>query len=127
MANSEQIFSNVRNDIKGAFEAAKRQSFRADAPSNTTAFTGTGSAPALGAESGSAFGQSSVFGIQNSGSPSPFGQPQGTSAFGGSAFGAPAFGQPSIPTSNFGGAAMNSGGFSAFAGPGPSAFATAAT
>ena len=60
--------------------------------------------------------------MQNSGPTSPFGQRQGTSTFG-----APAFGQPSVPQSNFGGAPVNSGGFSAFAGPGPSAFATVAS
>ncbi|KAF8265138.1 hypothetical protein EI94DRAFT_375706 [Lactarius quietus] len=129
LAKAEQIFSNARNDIKGAFEAAKRQSLGTDAPSNTTsAFTGTapGSGSAFSAGGVSAFGNPSVFGAQNSASTSPFGQPQGTSAFGASAFGAPAFGQPPVPKSNFGAAPTNSGGFSAFAGPGPSAFATAA-
>ncbi|KAN0132525.1 hypothetical protein V8E53_009541 [Lactarius tabidus] len=132
LANAEQVFSNARNDIKGAFEAAKRQSLGTDAPSNTSpasAFTGTGpgTGSAFGAAGGvSAFGNPSVFGAQNSATKSPLGQPQGTSTFGASAFGAPAFGQPSVPKSNFGAAPANSGGFSAFAGPGPSAFATAA-
>ncbi|KAN0126678.1 hypothetical protein V8E52_000318 [Russula decolorans] len=118
-ANAEQVFMNVRNDIKGAFEAAKRHSLGTDTPSTTSA----------------AFpvGQPSAFGAQSSGSTSAFGQQQGTSAFGTPAFGAPAFGQtPSFGQSSmakpaFGGAAPNSGGFSAFAGPGPSAFATAGT
>jgi nucleoporin NUP42 len=118
-ANAEQVFMNVRNDIKGAFEAAKRHSLGTDTQSgSSTAFS---------------VGQPSVFGAQGSGSTSAFGQQQGTSAFGTPAFGAPAFGQTpsfgqsSVPKSAFGGAATNSGGFSAFAGPGPSAFATAAT
>jgi nucleoporin NUP42 len=118
-ANAEQVFMNVRNDIKSAFEAAKRHSLGTDTPSgSSTAFS---------------VGQPSVFGTQGSGSASAFGQQQGTSAFGTPAFGAPAFGQtPSFGQSSiakpaFGGAATNSGGFSAFAGPGPSAFATAAT
>ena len=116
-ANAEQVFVNVRNDIKGAFEAAKRHSLGTDTPSGTS----------------TAVPQPSVFGAQSSGSTSGFGQQQGNSAFGAPAFGAPAFGQtPSFGQSSmakpaFGGAATNSGGFSAFAGPGPSAFATAAT
>ena len=117
-ANAEQVFMNVRNDIKGAFEAAKRQSLGTDTPSGPpTAF------PA---------GQPSVIGGQGSGSTSAFGQQQGTSAFGTPAFGAPAFGQtPSFGQSSMakpalGGAVTNSGGFSAFARQGPSAFATAA-
>jgi nucleoporin NUP42 len=125
LANAEQIFASARNDIKGAFETAKRQSLGTDSPSNTSAIPGPGSGSAFGAGGVSAFGNPSGFGVQNSVSTSPFGQPQG--AFGASAFGAPAFGQPSVPKSNFGGAPMNSGGFSAFAGPGPSAFATAAS
>lgn len=118
-ANAEQVFMNVRNDIKGAFEAAKRHSLGTDTPSgSSTAFS---------------VAQPSAFGAQSSGSTSAFGQPQGTSAFGTPAFGAPAFGQTpsfgqsSVAKSPFGGAATNGGGFSAFAGPGPSAFATAAT
>ncbi|KAH9179516.1 hypothetical protein EDB89DRAFT_487753 [Lactarius sanguifluus] len=123
LANAEQVFANARNDIKGAFEVAKRQSLGTDAPSNTSAFVGTGPGPgpAFGAGFVSAHRQPPVFGVQNPGSTSPFGQPQGTSTFG-----APAFGQPSVPKSNFGSAPTNSGGFSAFAGPGPSAFANAA-
>ncbi|KAI9447861.1 hypothetical protein H4582DRAFT_1772106, partial [Lactarius indigo] len=81
LANAEQVFTNVRNDIKGAFEAAKRQSLGTDAPSKASAFTGTGAGPA------SAYRQPPVFGAQNLGA---------------------------------------TGGFSAFAGPGPSAFANAA-
>jgi nucleoporin NUP42 len=109
---------NVRNDIKGAFEAAKRHSLGTDTPS------GTSTAPPVG--------QPSAFGAQSSGSTSAFGQQQGAFAFGTPAFGAPAFGQtpsfgqPSMAKPAFSGAATNSGGFSAFAGPGPSAFATAA-
>ena len=110
---------NVRNDIKGAFEAAKRQSLGTNTPSGTSTVIPVG--------------QPSVIGAQGSSSTSAFGQQQGTSAFGTPAFGAPAFGQtPSFGQSSmakpaFGGAATNSGGFSAFARPGPSAFATAAT
>ncbi len=110
---------NVRNNIKGAFEAAKRHSLGTN--------TSSGTATAL------PVGQPSAIGSQSSGSTSAFGQQQGTSAFGTPAFGAPAFGQtPSFGQSSmtkpaFGGATTNSGGFSAFAGPGPSAFATAAT
>ena len=64
---------------------------------------------------------------------SALGQQQGTSSFGTQAFGAPAFGQTSafgpssIAKPAFGGAAANSGGFSAFAGPRPSAFTAAST
>ena len=118
-ANAEQVFMNARNDIKGAFEAAKRHSLGTDTPSGTSTTLPVG--------------QPSVLGAQSSGSTSTFGQQQGTSAFGTPAFGAPAFGQtPSFGQSSmakpaFGGAATNSGGFSAFAGPGPSAFANAAT
>jgi nucleoporin NUP42 len=118
-ANAEQVFMNVRNDIKGAFEAAKRHSLGTDTPSGTSTAVSVG--------------QPSAFGAQSSGSTSAFGQQQGTSAFGTPAFGAPAFGQtPSFGQSSmakpaFGGAVTNGGGFSAFAGPGPSAFATAAT
>ncbi len=118
-ANAEQVFMNVRNDIKGAFEAAKRHSLETDTPSGTTTAVSVG--------------QPSVFGVRSSGSTSAFGQQQGTSAFGSPAFGASAFGQtPSLSQSSiakpaFGGTATNSGGFSAFAGPGPSAFATATT
>ena len=124
---------NVRNDIKGAFEAAKRHSLGTDTPSSTSAFPVSGSDPASGAATAFPVGPTSAFGGQSSGPTSAFGQQQGTSAFGTSAFGAPAFGQsptfgqPSNTKSAFGGGAASSGGFSAFAGPGPSAFATAAT
>jgi len=117
-ANADQVFLNVRNDIKGAFEAAKRHSLGTETPSGTsTAFP---------------VGQPPVFGAPGSGSTSAFGQQQGTSAFGTPAFGAsafgqtPSFGQSSMAKPALGGAATKSGGFSAFAGPGPSAFATAA-
>lgn len=72
--------------------------------------------------------------MQSSNSTSAFGQPQVTSTFRTPGFGAPGFGQtpsasgqPAVAKPNFGGADANSGGFSAFAGPVPSAFATAAT
>src|SRR6266849_4326044 len=110
---------NVRNDIKGAFEAAKRHSLGTDTPSSTSIAVPVG--------------QPSAFGVQSSGPTSAFGQQQGTSAFGTPAFGAPAFGQAppygqsAMAKPAFGGASTNNGGFSAFAGPGPSAFATAAT
>jgi len=123
---------NVRNDIKAAFEAAKRHSLGTDTSNSTSVFPVSGTDPASGAATAFPAGQPSAFGAQSSGPTSAFGQQQGTSAFGTPAFGAPAFGQsptfgqPSIAKPAFG-AAANSGGFSAFAGPGPSAFATAAT
>jgi nucleoporin NUP42 len=132
-ANAEQIFANVRNDMKSAFEAAKRQSLGAETPNSTSAFPVSGTASASGAATAFPAGQPSAFGAQSPGSTSAFGQQPGSSAFGAPAFGAsafgqsPSFGQPSIAKPPFGGAAANSGGFSAFAGPGPSAFATAGT
>ncbi|KAH9994138.1 hypothetical protein BJV74DRAFT_832241 [Russula compacta] len=132
-ANSERVFTNARNDIKGAFEAAKRHSLGTDAPNSTSVLPVSGTGSAFGATNASTFGQPSAFGTQSSNSTSAFGQHQGSSAFGTPPFGAPAFGQtstfgqPSITKPTFGGAAANNGGFSAFAGPGPSAFASAAT
>jgi nucleoporin NUP42 len=133
-ANAEQIFVNVRNDIRSAFEAAKRHSLGAETPNSTSAFPVSGTESASGAATAFPAGQPSAFGAQSPSSTSAFGQQPATSAFGAPAFGAPAFGQspsfgqPSITKPPFGGAAAaNNGGFSAFAGPGPSAFATAAT
>ncbi|KAI9513218.1 hypothetical protein F5148DRAFT_1278954 [Russula earlei] len=133
--NAEQVFANARNDIKGAFEAAKRNSLGPDPPNNASVFRGSAErGSAFGAANSSAFGQPSVFGAQSTGPASAFGQQQGSSAYGKPAFVAPAFGQgsstfgqPSVVNPTFDGAAANGGAFSAFAGPGPSAFATAAT
>jgi hypothetical protein len=36
LANAEQVFMNVRNDIKGAFEAAMRHTRGIDTPSGTS-------------------------------------------------------------------------------------------
>ncbi|KAI0000052.1 hypothetical protein BJV77DRAFT_976087 [Russula vinacea] len=116
-ANAEQIFANVRNDMKSAFEAAKRQSLGAETPNNTSAFPVSGTASASGAATAFPAGQPSAFGAQSPGSTSAFGQQPGSSAFGAPAFGAsafgqsPSFGQPSIAKPPFGGAAANSGGF----------------
>jgi len=90
-----------------------------------------GSSSPFGASNTSAFRQPSAFGAQSPSTTSAYGQQQGTSSFGTPAFGAPAFGQtpsfgqPSIPKPAFGGTSANSGPFSSFAGPGPSAFAAA--
>ncbi|KAH9965755.1 hypothetical protein BC827DRAFT_1179627 [Russula dissimulans] len=135
-ANAEQVFVNARNDPKGAFEAAKRNSLGTESLNNTPAFPASGTDSVFGAANApaSSFGQPSAFGAQNTGPTSAFGQQQGASTFGKPAFGAPAFsqapstfGQPSIANPAFGGGASNGGAFSAFARPGPSAFATAAT
>ncbi|KAI0068479.1 hypothetical protein BV25DRAFT_1833732 [Artomyces pyxidatus] len=118
-ANAEQIFANVRRDMKGAFEAAKKQTFTAEGAAGPSTSSGSafggGTTSALGG--GSAFGGSgSAFGGSNNGA-SAFGKPStfgalpnstATSAFGSalptgqSAFGQPAFGRPAAPTSAFG-------------------------
>jgi hypothetical protein len=59
LANAEHVFMNVRHDIKGAFEAAKRHSLGTDTPSGTSTAFPVGQPSVVGAQS-SAFGKSST-------------------------------------------------------------------
>ncbi|TFY50888.1 hypothetical protein EVG20_g11273, partial [Dentipellis fragilis] len=113
-AASEQVYSNVRANIKDALETAQRQSNMSDtrpastpsafgaAPKGPSAFGGGGSA--FGSGGGSTFGKPSAFGglANNNTSSSAFGSTNSASP----AFGKPAFGQTgfgaSQPKSVFG-------------------------
>ncbi|KAI0303905.1 hypothetical protein BC826DRAFT_980308 [Russula brevipes] len=107
-ASAEQLFANVRNDMKGAFDAAKRHSFGTGPPNHVPA------PPVRGRVRRSVLQPRLLLDSPPSLVHRVLGPPfvRFWSVF-----------RPKPP---FGGAAATGGGFSAFAGPGPSAFATTA-
>ncbi|TFY81678.1 hypothetical protein EWM64_g2340 [Hericium alpestre] len=107
---ADQVYNNVRANMKDAFETAKKQTTvgGTEAPPDTASPSAFGASRTASAFGGSAFGgtgsaptQPSAFGASNA--PSAFGPVKSASpAFGQPAFGQTGFAQPAQPKSAFG-------------------------